>query len=99
RAHGLGMDAVVARRARVCERAPNQLLEPVADPDARERLAGRLEACGFERPVDAVRDVGCGVDERAVQVDGEQLECVLAQYALMSTICFRTRGRRFPPAR
>ena len=77
----IGDCARVARRAvaRVLcvgrrKRARDDRLEPVADPSARAGFAGRVEANGLERHAEAVRDIGSRVDERAVEVEGEQLE-------------------------
>ena len=73
RARGAG--GVVGRR----ERARDQRLETVANPDARPRLAWSGDADGLERAPKAVRDIRSRVDERAVEVDGEQLDLAEAQ--------------------
>ncbi len=65
----------VGRRERAC----NQGLDAVADPSARTRFAGRVEADGLERHANAVRDIGSRVDERAVEVEREQLGSSRAQ--------------------
>ena len=71
----------VGTAGRVCvrERAGDQGLETVADPGARQLLAGRRKADRLERAAQAVRDVRCGVDERAVEIDGEQARLRLRQ--------------------
>ena len=63
-ARGLGLYGMA-------ERARNQGLEAVADPNARPGLPGWPEAHRMKRTAETMRDVGGGVDQRAVEVYGE----------------------------
>src|SRR5690606_40867852 len=56
---------------RVRERAANELVDAVADPRVRIRLAGRSEAEGCERVSEAVGEVRYRVDEGAVEIEGD----------------------------
>ena len=59
---------VVRAAAAVRDRARDQGLEAVTDPGARARLAGSRIADRLERTAQTVRDVGRGIDQRAVEI-------------------------------
>ena len=48
----------------------------------RSAFTRRLDADRRERAAESVRDVGSGIDERAVEIDGEQLDPGLRQHTL-----------------
>ena len=67
----LARECRLALRAAVRDRACDQRLETVADPDACARLAGPRVADRLERQPKAVRDIGRGIDQRAVEIYSE----------------------------
>src|SRR5690606_387945 len=67
----------LGRRNRALQPAAHELLDAVADPGTRVALGRRLEPEGLERFAEAVVQVGNGVDERAVEIEGQHLDAGL----------------------